>query len=87
MEIVGRGEQLGKQVQNAALLTRELRKLRSFITAGMDGDSLDIVEPELEFRCREGRLFVDLRNGLRPCSSCAVDTYAQNCSEVWKDRA
>lgn len=87
VEIVGRGEQAGKRVQSAALLTWELRKVRSFISAGLEGDSLDFMEPELEFRCSEGVIFVDLRYGLRLCCSSAVDTYAQNCSEAWKDHA
>lgn len=87
VEIVGRGELTGKQVQSAALLTWELRELRSFISAGIDGNSLDFMEPELEFRCCEGVIFVDLRYGLRLCSSSAVDTYAHNCSQAWKDSA
>ena len=87
VEIVGRGEQAGKQVQSAALLTWELRKLRSFISSGVDGDRLDFMEPELEFRCCGGVIFVDLRYGLRLRSSTVVDTYAQNCSQVWKDHA
>jgi hypothetical protein len=87
VEIAGRGEQAGKQVQSSALLTWELRKLRSFISAGMDGDSLDFMEPELEFRCSEGVIFVDLRHGLRLCSSSEVEIYAQSCSEAWKDQA
>ena len=87
VEIVGRGELAGRKMQSAALLTWELRKLRSFISAGVDGDSLDFMKPELEFRCREGVIFVDLRYGLRLCSSNDVDTYAQNCSEAWKDHA
>lgn len=87
VEIGGCGEQAGKQVQSAALLTWELQKLRIFISAGIDGESLDFMEPDLEFRCREGVIFVDLRYGLRLSSSSVVETYGQNCSQAWRDQA
>ena len=87
VKIGGYGDRARKQVQSAALLTWELRKLRSFIAVGIDGDSLDFMEPDLEFRCDNGVISVELRYGLRLCSTHKVETYSQMLSETWKVQA